>query len=85
MVFLLSGFITVLLAADTLGKPTPKHTSIQKRGIRASAVRHIPRYANVSSETGAVYSNFDGGGWILPVLIGGQQVTLNLDTGSSDL
>lgn len=39
----------------------------------------------VKKDTGDVVGYYDGGGWILPVLIGGQEVALNIDTGSSDL
>lgn len=31
------------------------------------------------------FTTFDGGGWTLPITIGGQTLTLNIDTGSSDL
>lgn len=82
MVVLASALTSVLLAVPALAVPA---SIIVKRGIRADVHRWIPRNATVDQETGAVYANFDGGGWILPVLIGGQQVILNLDTGSSDL
>lgn len=82
MVVLASVLTSVLLAAPALAAPA---STIVKRGIRAEAHRWIPRNATIDQETGAVYANFDGGGWILPVLIGGQQMILNIDTGSSDL
>jgi aspergillopepsin I len=82
MVVLASALTSVLLAVPALAVPASINV---KRGIRADVHRWVPRNATVDQETGAVYANFDGGGWILPVLIGGQQVILNLDTGSSDL
>lgn len=81
MAALLSTAVSLLLVSESLAAPA----NIQKRGIRSPAHRYIPSHVSVDSETGAVYNSFDGGGWIIPVLIGGQQVTLNLDTGSSDL
>jgi aspergillopepsin I len=71
----------VLLAKDCCAAPTAE----TKKGFTGEVHRYVPSYAQISPETGAVEAVFDGGGWILPVLIGGQQVILNLDTGSSDL
>jgi aspergillopepsin I len=85
MAHLLSALVSLLLVSDSLGAPATEHSTLQKRGIRSAAHRHIPRHALISRDTGAVESIFDGGGWVLPVLIGGQQLYLNLDTGSSDL
>ena len=82
MIVLVFALTSVLLAAPALAAPA---THIVKRGIRAEAHRYIPRNATIDQETGAVYANFDGGGWVLPVLIGGQQLFLNIDTGSSDM
>jgi aspergillopepsin I len=82
MVVLVSILTSVLLAAPALAHPA---SITVKRGIRTEVHRWIPRNATIDQETGAVYANFDGGGWIIPVLIGGQQVILNIDTGSSDL
>ncbi|KAL4927252.1 aspartic peptidase domain-containing protein [Aspergillus undulatus] len=69
MVVLLSALASLLLATDAVAIP---HAPV-KRGIKAPAqplsFQHI----------------WNGGGWILPVLVGGQQVFLNVDTGSSDL
>jgi aspergillopepsin I len=82
MVFLRSALAAAVLAADTLAAPT---SEIQKRGIRSEAHRYIPSHVNIAEDTGAVEAITDGGGWVLPVLIGGQQLFLNIDTGSSDL
>jgi hypothetical protein len=75
-----TALLSLLLASGALAAPTR-----EKKGIRAPAHRWIPKKAIVSRQTGAVEAANDGGGWIMPVLIGGQQVTLNIDTGSSDL
>jgi aspergillopepsin I len=82
MFFLISALTFLLLATHALAAPT---SEIQKKGFVSPVHRYIPSYAKISEGTGAVESLFDGGGWILPVLIGGQQLWLNLDTGSSDL
>lgn len=82
MVVLASILTSALLAAPALAHPA---SIVVKRGIRADVHRWIPRNATINQDTGAVYANFDGGGWVLPVLIGGQQLFLNLDTGSSDM
>ncbi|CEN61236.1 hypothetical protein ASPCAL07898 [Aspergillus calidoustus] len=86
MVATLSTLTSLLLATGAVARPaTLGREPIAKRGIRAPAHRYIPSNNHVSRDTGAVYHIWNGGGWILPVLIGGQQVFLNLDTGSSDL
>ncbi|KKK19880.1 hypothetical protein P175DRAFT_0535566 [Aspergillus ochraceoroseus IBT 24754] len=82
MVLLPSAVATFLLATGTLAVPPGSRS---KQGIRAPAHRFIPENNLVSRDTGAVYSIYDGGGWVLPVLLGRQEVYLNLDTGSSDL
>lgn len=81
MASLLFSAVSLLIAREALAAPTVS----QKQGIRTNLTRYISSGAAIDSETGAVYNNFDGGGWIIPVLIGGQQVILNVDTGSSDL
>ena len=80
MLYCYSTILSLLLAVEALAVPAPP-----KRGFRAEAHRLIPKRSLVSRQTGAVEAIDDGGGWILPVLIGGQQVMLNIDTGSSDL
>jgi aspergillopepsin I len=86
MVATLSTLTSLLLATGAVARPASLgREPIAKRGIRAPAHRYIPSNNHVSRDTGAVYHIWNGGGWILPVLIGGQQVFLNLDTGSSDL
>jgi aspergillopepsin I len=82
MVVLVSALTSVLLAVPALAAPA---SIIVKKGIRVEAHRYIPSNATINQDTGAVYANFDGGGWVLPVLIGGQQLYLNIDTGSSDM
>ncbi|KAL5340336.1 aspartic peptidase domain-containing protein [Aspergillus crustosus] len=86
MVVLLSALASLLLATEAVARPAlPSRDIRAKRGIRAPAHRYIPSNNIVSRDTGAVYHIWNGGGWILPVLVGGQQVFLNIDTGSSDL
>ncbi|KAL2825309.1 aspartic peptidase domain-containing protein [Aspergillus cavernicola] len=86
MVVLLSALASLLLATDAVARPSTLGRDPRvKRGIRAPVHRYVPSNNIVSRDTGAVYHIWNGGGWILPVLIGGQQVYLNIDTGSSDL
>jgi aspergillopepsin I len=86
MVVLLSAFALLLQAADVVARPSvPGNGLGGKRGVRAPVHRYVPSNNLVSRDTGAVQHIWNGGGWILPVLIGGQQVFLNVDTGSSDL
>ena len=54
------------------------------QGFRANAPRREPKSLSPRAE-GAVEGSYDGGGWTLPVLIGGEQLILNIDTGSSDM
>jgi hypothetical protein len=82
MVFIICALTPLLLATHALAAST---SEIQKKGFVSPVHRYIPSYAIISEETGAIESLFDGGGWILPVTIGDQQLWLNLDTGSSDL
>ncbi len=86
MVVLFLALASLLLAADVVGQPSvPSHGPRGKRGVRAPVHRSVPSNNLVSRDTGAVQHIWNGGGWILPVLIGGQQVFFNVDTGSSDL
>jgi aspergillopepsin I len=85
MVVLLPALASLLFATDAVARPAVPDREPVKRGIRAPAHRLIPSNNIVSRDTGAVYHIWNGGGWILPVLVGGQQVFLNIDTGSSDL
>ena len=99
-----TAFISLIITSGVLAAPTVNsRNSIQKRGFRVAAHRRIPEFTVTRRQTGAVVATNDGGGWIIPVLIGGQQVrfsclkqhfknlanptqvTLNVDTGSSDL
>ncbi|KAL4967628.1 aspartic peptidase domain-containing protein [Aspergillus stella-maris] len=87
MVVLLSTIGSLLLASSAVALPHAE-TPV-KRGIKAPA-HHCPAKYNTTvpnapKEVGAVQHIWNGGGWILPVLVGGQQVFLNVDTGSSDL
>lgn len=85
MVVLLPALASLLFATDAVARPVVPDREPVKRGIRAPAHRYIPSNNIASRDTGAVYHIWNGGGWILPVLVGGQQVFLNIDTGSSDL
>ena len=95
MAILSTTLVSLLLTSSALAAPavhgqsvrrnTRYESKFEKRGIRVEARRHIPKHAVIKRDTGAVVATNDGGGWIIPVLIGGQQVTLNVDTGSSDL
>ena len=87
----------LLLATEIAAHPTPSTNFLSKRATRLTAKRYVPRRTEIRARDGAilhkrhqkrdgaVFLRFDGGGWILPVNIGGQTVTLNIDTGSSDL
>lgn len=83
-----------LLAGAALGVPVAQpEAPIQRReaqpgdNLRIEARVHYraPTTRLVKKSTGSVFGYYDGGGWVLPVLIGGQEVALNIDTGSSDL
>ena len=78
---------SLLLTSSALAAPTTLNTrnAIVKKGFRTEARRYIPSNALIKRDTGAVATHNDGGGWTIPVLIGGQQMILNVDTGSSDL
>lgn len=86
MLVLFPALTSLLLAADVVARPvSPDHEGTVRGGIRAPVHRYVPSNSLVSRDTGAVRHIWSGGGWVLPVLIGDQQVALNIDTGSSDL
>jgi aspergillopepsin I len=97
MHFLSAAIAVFLLSSEAKAYPKPSDHFLSKRATRVPAKRFIPKRTEIRSRdgailhkphqkrNGAVYLDFDGGGWILPVNIGGQTVTLNIDTGSSDL
>ena len=76
--------ILLLLTADVLALPKPKN-ALSKRSIKVQAKRYVPQRAIQIRDNGNVTAQNDGGGWLLPVLVGGQQMILNIDTGSADL
>ena len=84
---------TVLFSSVLVGRSLALTVKVPRQlsgdapqGFRASAPRRDAKApSHVQRSEGAVVGYFDGGGWTLPVLIGGQQVILNIDTGSSDL
>ena len=56
-----------------------------KKAIRVSA-NHWSRPRSLERrDDGSVALTNVGGGWTLPVLVGGQQMIQNIDTGSADL
>ena len=75
----LSVLVSLLLTSGALAAPT-----LEKKSFRVSA-EFTTKRALYKRHTGRAATEFDGGGWIIPVVIGGQTVTLNLDTGSSDM
>ena len=55
------------------------------RSFRANVYREsaVPRIRRRSD--GAAYTDYTGGAWIVPSIIGGQSFNLFIDTGSADL
>ena len=72
-----------LLAAEALALPAPK-TAIKKRSIKLP-VRHWRNERSIVARDGNVTATNDGGGWLVSAQVGPSTVTLNVDTGSSDL
>ena len=73
-----------LLATEALALPRPE-SAIKKRSIKVP-VTHFRKTRSLEARAdGNETASNDGGGWLLQVSIGGQTVTLNMDTGSSDL
>lgn len=86
MVVLSIAFASLLLTSSALAAPTIKsRNTLEKKGFRVAVHRRAPKLAVTKRDTGDVAATSDSGQWIIPVLIGGQQVTLNVDTGSSDM
>ena len=84
MHFLSAASILLLFTTDVLALPKPR-SAVSKRSIRVQAKRYIPERSIIIRDNGNVSAQNDGGGWLLPVLVGGQQMILNIDTGSADL
>ena len=83
-----ASIVLVLLLLSLCGVTTPTangRSVLGKQGFRVPARRHIPKHAVIKRHTGGVDLTSDAGGWIVPVLISGQELTLNVDTGSSDM
>lgn len=78
-----STFVSSLLLLSTTAFALPKPKPADS--FRVYARRDVP---NLDLQARDVVSNettiYDGG-WYFPVLLGGQEVLLNIDTGSSDL
>ena len=78
-----------LFATVVFSLPTSRN-ALQKRHVRVPAARYhagpsfqARQYPDL--DTGSETATFVGGGWLLSVSVGGQQMTLNMDTGSADL
>ena len=72
-----------LLAAKALALPGPE-AAMRKRASR-TPVRRFEPDRSLAARDGNVTASNDGGGWLLSVQVGPTTVTLNVDTGSSDL
>ena len=79
---LLSAAALSLLASEAIALPSPKQ-SIKKRSVKVSASHWLRKAPVQKRDDGSVVVTNDGGGWTLPVLVGGQQVIQNIDTGSA--
>lgn len=75
--------VASLLVSDVLALPNPK--TVQKRSLRAPATHWLSQAPVQKRGDGNVTVVNDGGGWTLSVLVGGQQMIQNIDTGSADL
>ena len=85
MAVLPATLVSLLLTTAALGAPTRNvRSTVEKRGFRAAVRHYIPKNV-VARDTGETSASFNGGGWLIEVQIGGEQLTLNVDTGSSDL
>ena len=84
MYLLRAASILLLLTTDVLAMPRSRN-ALGGRSIKVQARRYIPERAIQVRDNGNVSAQNDGGGWLLPVLVGGQQMILNIDTGSADL
>lgn len=71
-----------LLAVEALALPKPETAA--KKGIRVQARRYRAEPSLEARDGNATASN-DGGGWLLTAQVGPSSLTLNIDTGSSDL
>ena len=77
-----------LLATAASALPRPETHAIQKRSTRLQAKRYYPSSslnARAPTGTGSSGTHFNGNGWLLTAQVGPTNVTLNIDTGSSDL
>ena len=84
---ILSFLYAFLLSSSALAAPTVYgRNSLETRGFRTPARHYRPKYPiSKRQQAGVVQATTNGGGWLVVVQIGGQDVTLNVDTGSSDL
>ena len=73
-----------LLATAVRALPRPETPTIQKRSTRLQAKRYHSS-SSLNARDGSSGNYFNGGGWLLTAQIGPTNVTLNIDTGSSDL
>lgn len=78
---------TLLLSSSALAAPTVYgRNSLETRGFRIPTKHYVPKHSISKRQNGGVVTAFsNGGGFLVVVSIGGQDVTLNVDTGSSDL
>lgn len=73
-----------LLATQALALPAPD-TSIKSLKVLAPHFTHREPESLDARADGNITAKDDGGGWIININVGGQTMTQNIDTGSSDL
>ena len=71
------------LATQALSAPTYGATA-KKNGVKIP-VRHWRHSSPLEARDGNTTAANDGGGWLLTAQVGPSSLTLNIDTGSSDL
>ena len=77
-----------LLVTTTLAVPTPESEKSKPRSFTLPVVRHRSLPAELAERADGAVATYDLGGvyaFQSPVLVGGQQLMLQIDTGSADL